>query len=86
MRILGISGSLRTDSYNTKLLRAAGELLPPVVELVEWNGLKEIPPYDQDDDVEPAPPAVAAMRAAVGGADAVIFATPEYNSSIPGQL
>jgi chromate reductase len=86
VRILGISGSLRTDSYNTKLLRAAGELLPPFVELVEWNGLKEIPPYDQDDDVEPAPPAVAAMRAAVGEADAVIFATPEYNSSIPGQL
>jgi chromate reductase len=80
MRILGISGSLRRDSYNTLLLRNA----PLDLEL--WDGLEEIPPYDQDDDVEPAPPAVARLRAAVDGADAVLFATPEYNSSVPGQL
>jgi chromate reductase len=86
MRVLGISGSLRRDSYNTKLLRAAEELFPSVAEVELWEGLKEIPPYDEDDDVEPAPAAVAALRAAVGGADAVLFATPEYNSSIPGQL
>ncbi len=45
-----------------------------------------MPPYDQDDDVEPAPPAVAALRAAVASADVVLIATPEYNSSIPGSL
>ena len=45
-----------------------------------------MPPYDQDDDVEPAPPAVAALRAAVASADAVLIATPEYNHSIPGAL
>src|SRR2546423_884113 len=86
MRILGISGSLRRDSHNRKVLRAAAELLPTGVELELWDGLKEIPPYDEDDDVEPAPVAVARLRAAVAGADALLFSTPEYNSSIPGQL
>jgi chromate reductase, NAD(P)H dehydrogenase (quinone) len=86
MKVLAISGSLRRDSYNTKLLRAAEELFPSVVEVEFWDGLKEIPPYDEDDDVEPAPAAVAAFRAAIAGADAVLIATPEYNSSVPGQL
>src|SRR5580765_624478 len=86
MRILGISGSLRRDSHNTALLRAAAELLPPGDELVLWEGLREVPPYDQDADVEPAPAAVAALRGAVAGADGVLFATPEYNASVPGAL
>ena len=86
MRILAISGSLRSGSHNTSLLRAAGELLSPLDTLELWEGLREVPPYDQDDDVEPAPPAVAAFRAAVASADAVLIATPEYNSSIPGAL
>src|SRR6266540_2274390 len=86
MHVLAVSGSLRSDSYNTKLLRAAGELLHDDVELELWDGLKAVPPYDQDEDVEPAPAAVATLRAAIAGADAVLFATPEYNSSLPGQL
>ena len=86
MRVLGISGSLRGGSHNTKLLRAAGELLLDGVEFVIWDGLKAVPPYDEDDDRDPAPAAVARMRGAVAGADAVLFATPEYNSSVPGQL
>jgi len=86
MLILALSGSLRRGSHNTALLRAAGELLPPGDELVLWEGLAEIPAYDQDDDVEPAPYAVAALRRAVADADAVLFATPEYNSSVPGAL
>jgi chromate reductase len=86
LKVLGISGSLRRDSYNTQLLRAAGEFVGDGAELEVWRGLKDVPPYDEDDDVEPAPAAVAALRAAVAGADAVLFATPEYNSSIPGQL
>jgi chromate reductase len=86
MTLLGISGSLRGDSYNRKLLRAAAELLPEDVEFELWDGLKEVPPYDEDDDVTPAPAAVARLRAAIAGADAVLFATPEYNSSVPGQL
>lgn len=86
MRVLGISGSLRRRSYNTGLLRAAAELFGEDVEFELWDGLKAVPPYDEDDDIGPAPAAVAAMRAAVAGADAVLFATPEYNSSVPGQL
>ena len=46
MRVLGISGSLRRDSYNTKLLRAAEELLPPFAELTVWEELKAVPPFD----------------------------------------
>jgi chromate reductase, NAD(P)H dehydrogenase (quinone) len=86
MKVLGISGSLRRDSHNTKLLRAAAELVDGEVELELWEGLKAVPPYDQDDDVAEAPAAVAELRDAIAGADAVLFATPEYNSSIPGQL
>jgi chromate reductase len=86
MKVLGISGSLRRDSWNTKLLRTAAELLPPHAELEIWEGLKDVPPYDEDDDVQPAPAAVARLRAAIAGADAILFATPEYNSSVPGQL
>jgi chromate reductase len=86
MRVLGIAGSLRHDSYNRKLLLAAGELLPDDVELDLFDELRAVPPYDEDDDVEPAPAAVAQLRAAIAGADAILFATPEYNSSIPGQL
>jgi chromate reductase, NAD(P)H dehydrogenase (quinone) len=86
MKVLGISGSLRRDSHNTKLLRAAAELLPDDVQFELWDGLKEVPPYDEDDDTDPAPAAVARLRAAIAGADALLIATPEYNSSIPGQL
>jgi chromate reductase, NAD(P)H dehydrogenase (quinone) len=84
--ILGISGSLRGDSYNTKLLHNAAALLLPGVELVPFAGLKEVPPYDEDDDRDPAPAAAARLRDAIADADAVLFATPEYNSSVPGQL
>jgi chromate reductase len=85
-RILGISGSLRRDSHNTNLLRAAAEAAGPDVELEVYDGLKEIPPYDEDDDVHPRPESVARLNAAIENADAVLFATPEYNASIPGQL
>jgi chromate reductase, NAD(P)H dehydrogenase (quinone) len=87
MRVLGISGSLRRDSHNTTLLRAAGQLVEEHgAEFEEFDGLKAIPPYDEDDDVGIGPPAVASLRRAIAGADAVLFATPEYNSSIPGVL
>ena len=86
MKILGISGSLRRGSYNTSLLGAAAGLLPADVEFELWGGLKEVPPYDEDDDTEEAPAAATALREAIAGADAVLFATPEYNSSVPGQL
>ena len=84
MKVLGISGSLRRDSHNTKLLRAAEELLPLVADFELWDGLKAVPPFDEDD--EPGTAAVASLRDAVAEADVLVFATPEYNASIPGQL
>jgi chromate reductase len=86
MTVLGISGSLRRDSHNRRLLLEAAELLPGGFELELFDGLKAVPPYDEDDDIEHAPEAVAALRNAIAGADAVLFATPEYNGSVPGQL
>ena len=86
MRVLGISGSLRRDSYNSGLLRAAADLLPSGAELEVFDALKAIPPYDADDDVELAPAAVRALREAIADADAVLIATPEYNASVPGVL
>jgi chromate reductase len=85
MRVLGLSGSLRAGSHNSRLLRAAAELLPPGSELVEFEGLKLIPPFDEDQE-HAAPETVVALREAVAEADAVLIATPEYNHSLPGQL
>jgi chromate reductase, NAD(P)H dehydrogenase (quinone) len=86
MRILGISGSLRLDSHNSTLLRAAAELLPPSAELEVFDRLKAVEPYDQDDDTGAGPDGARRLREAIESADAVLIATPEYNSSIPGQL
>ena len=87
MRVLGISGSLRRDSLNSALLRAAAERLPGGAELVEFERLGEVPPYDEDvENDEPTPDAVLALREAIREADAVLIATPEYSHSIPGQL
>ena len=85
MKVLGISGSLRRDSYNRKLLLNAAELLPAGVEFELFEALKDVPPFDEDDE-QSEPAAVARLRAAIAGADALLIATPEYNSSIPGQL
>lgn len=86
MKILAISGSLRRESHNTRLLRALAEEAPAGIDVELWDGLRAIPPYDADEDVAPGPETVEAMRAAVAEADAVIIATPEYNSSVPGAL
>src|SRR5688572_27003537 len=86
IRVLGISGSLRGDSHNARLLRAAAELLPPGSELETWDGLKAVPPYDEDDEAQGRPTAVADLDSAIRAADAVLFATPEYNHSVPGVL
>src|SRR5215218_8537449 len=86
MKVLGISGSLREDSYNTSLLRAAAPLLGEDVRFELYEELKGVPPYDADEDVGDGPEAVARLRAALADADALLFATPEFNSSVPGQL
>jgi chromate reductase len=86
MRVLAIAGSLRADSHNARLLREAARVAPAGTEVIVWPGLREVPPYDADMDVTPAPEAVAAMRDAIWEADALLIATPEYNASIPGVL
>jgi chromate reductase len=86
MRVLRISGSLRRGSFNSALLRAAAERLAGGAELVEFERLAEVPPYDEDVELEGTPAVVEELRAAVREADAVLIATPEYNHSIPGQL
>ncbi len=85
MKVLAISGSLRRDSHNTALLRAAAELVPPPVELEIFDGLKAVEPYDEDDKGT-GPLGARRLRDSIEAADAVLIATPEYNSSIPGQL
>jgi chromate reductase, NAD(P)H dehydrogenase (quinone) len=87
MRILAISGSLRAGSHNTDLLQAAAAVAPDGVDVTLYDRLKEIPPYDADDDFPGAQPApVGLLKEALAEADAVLIATPEYNSSIPGVL
>jgi chromate reductase len=85
MRILGITGSLRAGSHNTQLLRLAAEELPEDVELEVYDELAEIPPFDQDF-VDFPPDSVERLKSLVAASDALLFATPEYNGSIPGQL
>ena len=85
MRILGISGSLRGGSHNRRLLRAAAAALPPGVDLVEWNGLADLPAFDEDRERTPAEP-VRALLDLIASADALLIATPEYNASLPGAL
>jgi chromate reductase, NAD(P)H dehydrogenase (quinone) len=86
MRILGISGSLRRGSYNTALLRHAGELFEAEgAQLKLYTGLRDIPPFDEDQEIN-APETVERLRAAIATAGGVFFVTPEYNSSVPGVL
>ncbi len=86
MRVLAISGSLRAASYNTALLRAAAELAPTGVEFELYDGLESLPPYNEDRDRDVPPAEVSRLRAAIAGADAILFSTPEYNATLPGQM
>ncbi|MGH3137808.1 MAG: NADPH-dependent FMN reductase [Gaiellaceae bacterium] len=86
MKILAISGSLRADSYNTALARAAAERAPEGTEIEVYERLADIPPYDADGDGEDAPEAVRDFRERIARADALLFVTPEYNGSISGVL
>jgi chromate reductase, NAD(P)H dehydrogenase (quinone) len=82
-RLLAISGSLRNGSYNSALLAVAAAASPPGVEFVTWRGLADIPAFDENLAI---PPAVASLQREIAQADAVLFATPEYNGSLPGAL
>ncbi len=85
MQVLGISGSLREGSHNKRLLEAASGELPPGVTLELFEGLEDVPAYVEDRESEP-PANARAFLEAIAHADALLFATPEYNSSVPGAL
>jgi chromate reductase len=86
VNILGISGSLRAASYNSALLRAAQKVAPAGMDLDIFDGLRAIPPYDQDLDTDDPPDAVADLRGRIRGADGLLIATPEYNYGPSGVL
>ena len=88
MQLLVIPGSLRAQSFNAALARAAGQLAPDGVAVDLYEGLGELPLYDQDrDEADADPPAaVSELRERIEQADAVLFVTPEYNGSLPGVL
>jgi chromate reductase len=85
VRILAVSGSLRESSYNTSLLRAALEAAPEGVELELWEGIGELPLYDEDLEAD-LPESAHRLREDWAAADAILFSTPEYNGSVPGGL
>ncbi|MET9885292.1 NADPH-dependent FMN reductase [Streptomyces sp. NPDC006430] len=86
LKILAISGSLREASYNSALVRAAQKFTPGDLAIEIYEGLRDIPPYDTDQDIDPAPAAVADLRRRISEADGIFIATPEYNYGIPGVL
>jgi NAD(P)H-dependent FMN reductase len=86
MRILTISGSLRTASSNTALLRAAAMVAPAGIEVELYDGLGELPHFNPDLDGETVPLAVQDLRARVAHADGIVFSVPEYAHGVPGSL
>lgn len=86
IRLLAVPGSLRAGSHNANLLRAAAHVLPPGVAMRTWDGVRVLPPFDEDVETDPPTAVVAAALAAIAQADALLVATPEYNGSLPGVL
>jgi chromate reductase len=85
-RFLLISGSLRASSTNTAVLRTLAGVAPASVDCVLYGGLEDLPPFNPDADGPSLPPEVERLRAAIHGADAVVFSTPEYAGALPGSL
>jgi len=85
VRLLVLSGRLRADSHNRRLLDAAVRSLPDHVEIVEAPRLHDVPAFDEDREHE-LPASIGALKEAIRAADAVLIATPEYNASVPGHL
>ena len=86
MRVAGIAGSLREGSLNRGLLRAAVDLAPAGMEIRIYTRLGDIPPYNDDVFQKGDPEPVADLKSFIGGADALLLSTPEYNYGVPGVL
>src|ERR1700750_2494675 len=85
VRIVGISGSLRRLSFSTALLKVLAERAAPAID-IEVVTLEDIPFYNEDLDIDPAIPAVAALKRKVAESDEALISTPENNNAIPGVL
>lgn len=85
IKILGIAGSLRRGSFNRAALRFAKTSAPGNMEVEIFERLGEIPPFNEDQEKNP-PEAITELKEKIRSADAILFATPEYNYSIPGVL
>jgi len=85
-RILLVSGSLRGGSVNGAVLRTALDVAPDDIAPVVFDGLGGLPHFNPDEDVDPLPPPVAELRAAIDDAHAVLFCTPEYAGTMPGSF
>jgi chromate reductase len=86
MRILAVCGSLQANSGNLALLQAAAASAPPGVELVLWDGLRDLPHFNPDIEVSGTPESVRRWRQALADSRAVLIASPEYGFSLPGAL
>ena len=86
VKVLALLGSLRKASINRQLAERAVDTAPDGVTVTLFDGLGELPFYNEDIDNEDVPPSVVALREAAGDADAALVVTPEYNGSIPGVL
>jgi NAD(P)H-dependent FMN reductase len=88
VHILLVSGSLRSGSTNSALLRTAAAVAPPGVTTATYEGLADLPHFNPDDDAEGlvVPTPVDAMRAEIAAADAILFSTPEYPGALPGSF
>lgn len=88
LRFLAISGSIRERSSNTELLRAVRIIAADFADVFIWDGIAQLPHFNPDLDAEGAtlPPPVAALRAELDRADALIISSPEYAHGVPGSL
>jgi NAD(P)H-dependent FMN reductase len=86
LKLLVVSGSTRSASTNTAFCRTVGDCAPPGVVVTVFEGCASLPHFNPDDDREPLPHTVAALRSEIADADAVLFCTPEYAGTLPGSF
>ena len=86
MKIIAISGSLRTGSSNTAALRAAAKLAPPGLDIVPFDGIAGLPFFNPDLEGDRVPDSVAAFRAVIGDADGLLISSPEYARGVAGVM
>ena len=84
VRVVSLCGSLRQGSVNAPVLETARRIAPSGMTVTLYGGMRELPAFDPDDDREPLPPSVAALRRSIAEADALLVCTPEYAGALPG--